>query len=199
MSQLQNINFQKDYLSNAELIEYLDIKIVFGFKAIKEKGILPIVAVWKGRQGKPFSRFYYKSIAEAKNNIHRFKRAAEIRKESKAKIAADKKAYTPEFEVGDIYVASWGYEQTNVDAFQIIKKVSKHYAIIKAIAIETVENSQGNMSDKVMPVKDKFISCHRIDNDGERKKVTQHGIKIFSFSNAYKWDGKRSFYRSWYY
>ena len=56
---------------------------------------------------------------------------------------------------GDIFVASWGWEQTNIDAYQVIAK--KGDCHLREIAVASVEGSEGFMSDRVVPVKDEFI------------------------------------------
>ena len=53
-------------------------------------------------------------------------------------------------EVGDLYVASWGYEQTNVTFFQV-RKVSQHCAWF-------VEVSPKIVSEKAVS----GMSCHRV-------------------------------------
>lgn len=95
--------------------------------------------------------------------------------------------------VGDILVSSWGYEQTNVDFYQVTKIVGKRTVEIREIG-HTSEFVPGmsTMSDYVMPVKDKFIS-------GPEKKVVTNGstISFASYRSAYKWEGRKQ-YRSWY-
>ena len=112
----------------------------------------------------------------------------------------------PQFEVGDIFVASWGYGQTNVDAYQVVEKPSAHYAILKPIAMKPVEGSEGMDCCRVVPVKDSFCAKETHDSFWEdkdkpfRKKVSVYGhITLDTFASAYKWDGKATFYNSWYY
>lgn len=97
--------------------------------------------------------------------------------------------------VGDIFVDSWGYEQTNVDFFQVVAKPSARTVIVREIACRTEEGSEMShgMADNVFPVRDAFIGEEmkkRIDNYG--------GFKTRSFSCARPTDENRSHYRSWY-
>jgi hypothetical protein len=55
---------------------------------------------------------------------------------------------------GDILVCKWGYEQTNVDFYQIIKTTAAMVTIRKIEANETYENS--TMTGHALPVKDSF-------------------------------------------
>lgn len=110
------------------------------------------------------------------------------RKQRAAELAANVK-------VGDIFVDSWGYEQTNVDFFQVVAKPSAKTVVVREIACRTEENSEMShgMADNVFPARDAFIGEEqkkRIDNYG--------GFKTRSFSVARPADENRSYYRSWY-
>ncbi|HAP9351160.1 TPA: hypothetical protein IWJ17_002698, partial [Enterococcus faecium] len=59
------------------------------------------------------------------------------------------------YQVGDIFYSSWGYEQTNVTFWQIVKLTEKT-AWFQPIQKKTVEH-YSSMSGKVVPMKDKFI------------------------------------------
>jgi hypothetical protein len=62
-----------------------------------------------------------------------------------------------DIEVGAIFEYSWGYDQTNVDYFEVIARTAKTVKIRK-IGKETVDGSEGFMSCKVRPVPGKFVS-----------------------------------------
>lgn len=58
--------------------------------------------------------------------------------------------------VGDLFYGSWGYEQTNVDFFQVVALKGKHTAILREIGRDYIGGyaMQGN----VRPCRDAFIS-----------------------------------------
>lgn len=64
--------------------------------------------------------------------------------------------------IGDLFYGSWGYEQTNVDFFQVIALKGKHTAIIARIAGDYIGGFC--MSGNVRPCRDEFI-------DGEQYTV----------------------------
>lgn len=111
-------------------------------------------------------------------------------------------------EVGDIFYSSWGYEQTNVDFFQVIALKGTTQVIIREVnlAIEKEEATSSMSADrsynvkKCTPLKESvFIK----DNEkGQTKKIlgtTEHPyINLTSFANAYKYNGG-TLYESWYY
>ena len=104
---------------------------------------------------------------------------------SKKKWAADKKAQAEEnqksYQVGDILVSSWGYDQTNIDYYQVIERTAK-MATIQKIASEYLEYDSAS-EDKVVPAKDKFIG------KPIKRKVGPYGINLNSYSHASLWDG----------
>lgn len=58
--------------------------------------------------------------------------------------------------VGDLFYGSWGYEQTNVDFFQVVALKGKHTAVLREIGRDYIGGyaMQGN----VRPCRDAFIS-----------------------------------------
>lgn len=97
--------------------------------------------------------------------------------------------------VGDIFVDSWGWEQTNVDFYQVVAKPSAKTVIVREIASERVEGSEMShgMACDVRAVPNAFIGEEqkkRIDNYG--------GFKTRSFSCARPTTADTKHYNSWY-
>lgn len=72
--------------------------------------------------------------------------------------------------IGDLFYGSWGYEQTNVDFFQVVALKGKHTAIIAKIAGDYVGGF--SMSGNVRPCRDEFI-------DGEQYTVRTKTVDWF--------------------
>jgi len=118
-----------------------------------------------------------------------------------------------EIMIGDIFVASWGYGQTNIDAFQVIEKKGKASLIIRAIDNEPVLRPDEDVTTRYqstagrcVPVKDKFSDWTvmfddqengqmvRVDpGDGDGPFIRVGRGKYF----ARRWDGKTPFHESW--
>ena len=124
---------------------------------------------------------YLKSLAEAEA----------YKAERKAKRAAERAAAKENVKEGDIFVASWGWEQTNVDAYQVVAKKGATVTL-REIALKSVEGSEGFMSDLVVPVKDAFIG------EEFKKRITGRSIKISDCQTAFPMGDRENFYRSWY-
>lgn len=101
-----------------------------------------------------------------------------------------------------------GYEQTNVDFFQVVGLKGKTQVIIKEVCLSVKEETEfsGMSCDRkydttqTAPVKN---TCFIKDNEkGAVKKVLgtkeRPYIKISSFANAYPYHGQK-LYQSWYY
>jgi hypothetical protein len=128
---------------------------------------------------------YLRNLAE--KEIRKAERAAE----KKERVAMARNSVI----VDDIFVSSWGYEQTNVDAFQVVEKKGSGTVVLRPIACRPVEGTEVShgMAQNVVPVHNAFIGEETIT-----KRITEYGIKINSYSSAFQWDGKREFYNSWY-
>ena len=95
-------------------------------------------------------------------------------------------------------MASWGYEQTNVDYFQVVRKTDK------SIWIEPISariKEEGPMCGHAMPVKDSFVekTWLNIPKGGKQCRVGSDGwVHVRKgVIYAHKWDGTPN-YVSWY-
>ena len=99
--------------------------------------------------------------------------------------------------IGDIFSYSWGYEQTNVNYFQVVALKGTKQVIIREISYETAETT-GLDSYKVRPCKDVFLKDSQFIKDNEIGAVKQvKGLKngtiyinIESFGFCRLWDGQ---------
>ena len=109
---------------------------------------------------------------------------ASERKTDQQKIqrATDRQAarahFTNPYHVGDILYNSWGYDQTNIDWYQVVR-VSRRSIWVRAIAGTLVET--GNMSGTTTPCKGQFTSAQTLLKtltvyvDGTHTIPAQHG------------------------
>ena len=105
--------------------------------------------------------------------------------------------------VGDLYVASWGYEQTNLSFFQVVK-ISAHNAWIIEVAPEVKEESDAAWGSRTVsfktdggmltPINATFIKDQL---RGDRKSTKNGTIKITDYAYAHRYDGS-GLYQSWY-
>lgn len=87
--------------------------------------------------------------------------------------------------VGDIFYSSWGYDQTNVDFYQVVGLTGASVKV-RQVAQRTV-TSGGAGGDKVVAVPDHFVGevmTKRIQNYSDRPSFS-----LNSYSSAWLWDG----------
>lgn len=96
--------------------------------------------------------------------------------------------------LGQILVSSWGYDQTNVDYYQVTRVVSGRSVEVRPIKLHHTQGRDGmsDMSGYVIPCPDEFIGT-----ETSRHIVTRDSIKVGYHQYARLWDGRPN-YCSWY-
>ena len=98
---------------------------------------------------------------------------------------------------GDVFVESWGYDQTNVDFYQVVKTTAKSVEI-KPIAGKHVGDGH---QTRLVPDLDNFVGGYLAEKKaGTRKLVRRHEfngethtvLTMSSYSNAYLEDPETS-------
>lgn len=104
---------------------------------------------------------------------------------------AYRNGYTTKLQVGSILYSSWGYDQTNVNWYQVIEvKSSGKSVIVREIARDITED--GFMSGRSIPKVSQFVGEPML------KRVTQGDrLTINESQSAFPWDGKPK-HCSWY-
>lgn len=128
---------------------------------------------------------YLENFLERKESSKKFQEERKIARE-----VARKEAIA-NVQKGDIFVASWGWEQTNIDAYQVVEKKGATVTL-REIALKSVEGSENFMSDQCVPMKNRFIG------EAFAKRITGKGINIDDVRYASPAPEGKEFYRSWY-
>jgi hypothetical protein len=160
-----------------------------------------------GKQSKPDKYLAYKSLESANTAIEAFfdnlVRVYAYKQEQKERQKLARQEAKAEFRgtIGSVFVASWGYDQTNVDAYQITARINNQTVEVVEIGFEEVE-SQGfaAMSEKIKPLPvsaEKAAKMPKLLARITAKDSIQVANKR-SAGNADLWDGARSYYHSWY-
>lgn len=129
-------------------------------------------------------RYVFRSRPDAEKwaalQLARLKARAE---EARAR-RAQRSAHTTALKVGDVMVSSWGYEQTNVEYYEVTAVVGRCTVELRRIA-QTFVEAKGPMSESVIAAVGQYIG------EAKRYRVSPHEtIKISSSQSAVKWDGK---------
>jgi hypothetical protein len=167
-----------------------------------------VVVCFIGKQSKPAKTLCYRTHEEAMKTVAAFYRnvaeVGEYKKEQKQKQLEKQRQAKAEFEgkIGSIFVASWGYEQTNVDAYQITARLNNQ--TVEVVEVGTASTGKNNgfsaMADNVKPVPvsaEIAATLPKLKARITSKNTIQVGGKRSS-GNADLWDGERDYYNSWY-
>ena len=171
--------------------ERLEI-VTFTFK----KNGMPGVLVWKGKQAKPIQYYRFASVEKQMAHVKSVIESEVKEMEAKKELSAKKKAAVCPYKVGDILTGSWGYDQTNVDAFQVTALKGKS-VVLKSIGCEIVDAVSG-MSCHVMPVKNNFVeNAEEIVKRPQTRNGENWYVKLHYSCYLSLWNGSKM-YKSWY-
>lgn len=140
-----------------------------------------------GRAQKPDFSYWYASAEQREKKARAHFEAWQANEAAKRERAAKAKAGVAahDVKVGDVFRASWGYDQTNIDYFECTKLIGKTMMEVRQIACER-EDAGCFDQYKVVPALGQYIG------EPERKKIqVWKGSPYFSFAsfaNAYRMD-----------
>ena len=179
-----------------------------GLKVLKENNIgnRPTLKIWKPKAIKPYANYYFESderleeyLQKQINNFLESKKIKEERKIARKGTSED----LEKIKVGSIFHYSWGYDQTNVEFYQVIEKTARTVKI-RELAQESIgEEGISSMAEYRKPIKDSFLEPRNEgDEQGEilTKKIQfSNGEPFLSFRFGWcsLWDGQKK-YCSWY-
>ena len=152
----------------------------------------PCAVIFFGKQAKPVANYAYRSEAERERSVADYFGRAQAWEKRKSDARQARKDFRHNVRIGDIFAASWGYDQTNVNFFQVIEVKGK-FATVREIAQHCEERGRG--ADVVVPQTDKFLEP-RYEGDEHglplRRLVQQaYGgqacLKINETYSAYQW------------
>jgi len=162
---------------------------------------------------------YLKKLGD-KTRLAEYKQRLEKRNEAKIAARKERKAKAAEamklVKVGDVFSCSWGYDQTNVDFFQVVALVGKNSVRLRQVcpvlvkdeaygpmaADRTYAINEGEMlparSHSVF-IKDQVNGDVKRIQDGSYRDEVRPCIKLSSFAWAYpEKPGLTKHYESWY-
>ena len=139
--------------SGSTPIEREDLDAVVYLHEVNGK---PLAIGYSGKRGK--SDFHFRFLSAEKRTVHIEQYFAGLarKQQDKKERAEAKRNFLHSFQVGDILHYSWGYDQTNPEFYQVVA-VGQKTITLREIAQTSASGSEGFMSDRRLPVLDKFI------------------------------------------
>ena len=146
----------------------------------------PVAAIFIDKKKDPVSHYSYRSDERRQEVIDEQVKSSEGWKKYKEERKARAKV---ELKVGDIIYTSWGYEQTNIDFYQVTKLVGKCSCEYIKIGSERLKSTSW-CSANCLP--DPSVTF----GDVQRGRIGVHGIKIGNY-NASKTSLTETHHESW--
>lgn len=141
------------------------------------------LTVWRGIAERPSIHCYFSTAAQREQRIVSVVLAQSQRAADKAARRAERAA-PHSLQVGAILMSSWGYEQTNVDFYQVIAVRGKLVDIRK---LAQVKEYTSDMTGYAMPVANQFVGEPLIG----KRPASSNAVRIQPYSHATAWDGRR--------
>lgn len=95
---------------------------------------------------------------------------------------------------GNILYSSWGYDQTNINFYQVTKVVSDKTVELREICSKNVGDSNYGSTNEVVAVKDAFLAPrNEYDKRGLpilKRPRPDNTVKLSSYEWAWLWSGK---------
>lgn len=143
-----------------------------------------------GKAQKPDFHYRYRTAASRDKSVADHFRNQQAHEQRRKDAAAKRKAFVHNVQVGDIYRTSWGYDQTNVEFFQVVEIRGKH-AILREV--ESAVEARGQGCESVVAQSDAFLKPRYNGDDRGlpiRRLIQEGHIKIDDVRTAWPW-GKR--------
>lgn len=148
--------------------------VVYVYESAKVPGRLGACA-FSGKADKPAFHYTYRSLANRDNAIAQHFENVRSREARVIDRRAARKTWTPPYKVGDLFKTCWGYDQTNIEYFELVELKGK-MGVLREIAQERTET--GFMQGKCVPVPGQYIG------QPIRKLAQEGGFKMASYSWA---------------
>ena len=151
-----------------------------------ERNSIPCAAAFgpKSKRAKFQHGFIHPQVRETyiENYLGQIERRKQEKEAYKAEEAEKGRLLLQNTKPGDIFISVWGWEQTNVDYYQVIAVKSASFVIRE---VKSAYEPTGDMSGHKTPIKNCFIG------EPFTVRVNSGSLRINSFSRAYPWDGKK--------
>lgn len=155
----------------------------------------PAAKLWNPKARNPSANYRFRSIAAREAFILKFVErfdqhlAAKVAtRTQRSTIAAQ---HAEDIQPGHIFRYSWGYDQTNIDYFQVTEKHGQNLTL-RAIAQSVVPESEGLMSEQVEPRIGHFLNKAPLT---KRLQFTDDGRPYLAFDYGWceLWRGGSSY------
>lgn len=129
----------------------------------------PSAMMFAGKAAKPAQHYHYPSQRSLEADVVRFFEATRAKEARRVKAAEERKAFRHTYKVGDVLRAIWGYEQTNVDYYEVTA-TTPGTVTVRKIAKESADT--GSYTGQCAPVPGAYIG------EPITRRPNPYGVKI---------------------
>ncbi len=151
-----------------------------------------VYKVWQGKAAKPCAYYTARNLGQVEKSVTFYFERQKEREESRAnrRKTQTKVVAGDHFEVGDILSYSWGYDQTNVDFFQVVRVLNRQVELRKVYQ-NSSDRQGGPTGGYCQPRRFEFVE----GSEPFKKSVQvfregEPGYISFDHGVGRKWDGK---------
>lgn len=140
---------------------------------------------FSGNASKPIWNYRFRDVMEQEKQIADSIETHKYILDRKLKDQQARRQFRHGLNVGDILYGSWGYEQTNVDFYEVVGIPSPKQVLLRQVAQKAVKGEHG--ADYVVAVPGSYIGPVL------RKMPGKYGVRIDDTVTVSKWDGKPTY------
>ena len=146
----------------------------------------PSAITFRGKAQNPLWHYSFGSVGQRADRIRETIKSRKSQIKDKAKRQAERKAFRHTLAVGDILSGTWGYDQTNVDYYEVVKAKGKTVDI-RPIDLMIVDSNDCGQ-DFVKAVRGSYTGEAMTKRPGEG-----NSIRIESFLYVHPWNGRAQY------
>lgn len=136
----------------------------------------PAALVFAGKAEKPAWQFWFRDAAARERRIAEFFQNIRAQRAAAQARRTERKEFVHQVKPGDIFRTCWGYDQTNVEFFEVIEVKGK-FAILREVA--QASEYRGGGADSCVPQSGQYLAP-RYDGDDRGqpiRRLIQPGYK----------------------
>lgn len=131
----------------------------------------PCARIFYGKQRKPVAAFWYRSAENREKSVRQYFEARRERLAQEEERKKARAAFAHSVKVGDMLKTCWGYDQTNVEFFEVVA-VSRAMLTLREVRQESA--STDSMHGRCVPMPGDYIGAPI------RRRAGPHGVRIDS-------------------
>lgn len=130
---------------------------------------------------RPLCHYRFKNEEGREEHITQQKKSHDITQMQSKLYAEQKKQEHDKIQAGSILYSSWGYDQTNIDFYKVVRRSG---SLVELVEIgqhrERTEHDGGYTKPS-----------DNVTSEPFKKRIGKYGVKINDYANAWLWDRER--------